>query len=323
MTSIAVLALEHCMLSGVVGPQEILTIANSLVEDEKEKAAFSSIRIVGLQKEIVNFSGISLPVQETIETVTPQLIFVPPVFSDLDDIINNVRLIEWIKEQHKAGSIIAACCAGTFLLAEAGILDGKAATTHWRLTEDFMHKYPTVDLRPDIMLIDGGTYITAGGAMAWQDLVLHVISRFISADIASQCAKLLVMDGTRHTQTPYFMFPKYRRQDVSDKAIDSILDWMQQHYQHAISIDDLAGQAKLGERTFLRRFKRATGTTPLQYLQQLRIEAARHLLEITTRNIEEISGMVGYKDSSAFRDVFKKKTGLTPTGYRDRFSRVE
>ena len=98
---------------------------------------------------------------------------------------------------------------------------------------------------------------------------------------------------------------------------------MQQHYQQAISIDGLAGQAGLGERTFLRRFKRTTGTTPLQYLQQLRIEAARHLLEVTTRNIEEISGMVGYKDSSAFRDVFKKKTGLTPTGYRDRFSRIE
>ena len=222
MTSIAVLALEHCMLSGVVGPQEILTIANSLSEEEKGAAPFSSIRIMGLYKEIVNFSGISLPVQETIGTVAPQLIFVPPVFSDLDGMINNVRLVEWIKEQHKAGSIIAACCAGTFLLAEAGILDGKAATTHWRLTEDFIHRYPAVDLRPDIMLIDGGTYITAGGAMAWQDLVLHVISRFISADIASQCAKLLVMDGTRHTQTPYFMFPKYSRQDVSDKTIDGV-----------------------------------------------------------------------------------------------------
>ncbi len=249
---------------------------------------------------------------------------IPPVFGDLDVLRSNVDLIKTIQNASRDGAIIATICAGSFLLAETGFLDGKVATTYWKLTREFMNKYPEVDLQSDQMLIDGGNYICAGGAMAWQDLALHIVARFMSKDVASQCAKVLVMDSTRHVQTPYFMFDQHLEfsSGFTDKNIVSAQKWMQKNYHQAVDLGKLAEIAEVGVRTFLRRFKRATGVTPLQYLQQLRIESARHLLEVSTKNIEEITGAVGYENTSSFRRLFKKETGLTPVEYRKKFSRL-
>lgn len=325
MQSVAMLALPGMLMTGVVGPLEIFAIANSLTQGGPKDAGFAPVRITGLSCQGErNFTGFTLPVDVDLEETEADIIVIPPLFGGVDELCSDTQLIQWIRHRHDSGSIIATSCAGSFLLAETGALDGRTATTHWHLVDDFRRRYPAVDLQPEMMLIDGGSYICAGGAMAWQDLSLHIISRFLGGEIASTCAKVLVMDSTRHVQTPYFMFDQRSETDGghSDTAVHEVQKWMQQNYQLEMSIPGLAEKVGLGVRTFLRRFKCFTGQTPNRYLQQLRIEAARHLLEVSTRNIEEITGMVGYTDSSAFRRLFKERTGVTPKEYRNRFQRA-
>lgn len=327
MTSIAILAVSHCMFSGVVGPLEVLTIANTLAADASEDGTlpFSNIELVAPSvDQVENFTGLPVSVSLTIENATPDIVIIPPVFANVEELTQNIALIRWLQERYRAGAVIAACCAGTFALAETGLVDELTVTTHWRLCADFIEKYPDVILEPELMLVDGGYYITAGGAMAWQDLALHIVSRFISPEIASQCSRLLVMDGTRHTQAPYFMFPQNQQgaDSQTDPAIDTVQQWLQKQYASAVSLETLAEMSGLGSRTLLRRFKRATGMTPIQYLQQVRIEAARHLLEVSSKNIDEICGAVGYEDACSFRKLFKRKTGMPPGEYRAKFSRI-
>ncbi len=323
MLSIALLVLPNCMLSGVIGPLEIFSIANGLAKDGTP--VFDRLELVGMSgEEVLSFTGIPMAVHGPIAQASPDIIIIPPILAELEKLIRKASLIRWLRERHDSGSIIATCCAGSFLLAETGLLDGKASTTHWQLIEQFREKYPKVDLQPQTMLIDGGHYICAGGAMAWQDLALHIVARFIGGEVASTCAKVLVMDGTRHVQTPYFMFDHRSQhgEGHTDSGIDVVEKWMQQNYHLPVKLPQLAEVANVGVRTFLRRFKRATGQTPLGYLQQLRIEAARHLLEVSAKNIEEITGLTGYADSSSFRRLFKEKTGLTPKEYRNKFQRL-
>ncbi len=321
MPSVAILALPHCLMSGVIGPLEIFAIANSL--NKRDVPVFHPVEVVGVTEETAtNFTGITLPVHRKMDEAEPDIIILPPVFVALEQLLANHHIIDWLRLRHKAGAVIATVCSGAFFLAEAGLVDDLTATTHWKLAEQFQERYPNVELQPEMMLIDGGQYICAGGVMAWQDLALHLVARFIDAEIASKCAKIMVMDGTRHVQTPYFMFDQHQADEHADVPIHTVQKWMQGNYAIHATLEELAQHAGMGVRTFLRRFKRATGQTPHNYLQQLRIEAARHLLEISTKNIEEITGLTGYTDSSSFRRLFKEKTGLTPKEYRARFNRL-
>ncbi|WP_235727654.1 GlxA family transcriptional regulator [Maridesulfovibrio frigidus] len=282
-------------------------------------------RLASIEGEpVTGFTGVSLAVDSPLAVVSADIVVIPPLFGDVDVLSGNVELINAIRNASRRGAIVATICAGSFLLAETGFLNGKVATTHWKLTREFKRKYPEVDLHSDQMLIDGGNYICAGGAMAWQDLALHIVARFVSKDVASQCAKVLVLDSTRHVQTPYFMFDQHLESSsgFADNNIATAQKWMQKNYHQGVDLEMLSVISEVGVRTFLRRFKRATGVTSVQYLQQLRIESARHLLEVSTKNIEEITGAVGYENSSSFRRLFKKKTGLTPVEYRKKFSRL-
>ncbi len=330
MPSITILTLNNCLLSGVIGPLEIFAIANTIAE-QNNFSTDGSVSLLGPLElaaidgnTVSGFTGVSLAVHKQISEVKADIVIIPPIFGELKSAREDRKLIEWLSKMSCEGTIIATVCAGSFLLAETGFLDGKIATTHWKLTREFENCYPKVDLHSDQMLIDGGNYICAGGAMAWQDLALHIVARFMNKEIASQCAKTLVMDSTRNVQTPYFMFDKHLKSGTGfiDRNIEVVQKWMQQNYNQSVGLIELAEIAEIGVRSLLRRFKRATGLTPVQYLQQLRIESARHLLEVSNMNIEEITERVGYENGSSFRRLFKKKTGLTPLEYRNKFSRI-
>lgn len=322
--NVAVLAYDNCLVSAVAGVLEIFSIANSLANDSAGEK-FNGLSILSPDGESVSgFVGIALQVAGSILYTRPDLLVIPPVFGDFELLLENEPLIKRIAELGEQGTILASACAGSFLMARAGLLDGKPATTHWKLAPDFSDRFKDVDLQPRRMLIDGGSYICAGGAMAWQDLALHIVARFMGRNISSACAKTLVMDSTRDVQTPYFMFGgKSVDEGFTDKNILRVQEWMQENYSRLVNITLLAEQSGLGERTFLRRFKLATGMTPNNYLQQLRIEAARHLLEVSSKGVDEITVLVGYDNPSSFRRLFKRMTGLSPREYRSRFSRVE
>jgi transcriptional regulator GlxA family with amidase domain len=203
-------------------------------------------------------------------------------------------------------------------LASAGLLDGRRATTHWNLTDRFKPLFPQVAVDEEQMVIDDGDVITTGGVMSWTQLGLRLIQRFASPAIATDVGRFLIVDAGGPPQSFYKSFvPRF---DHGDQAIVKVQHWLQRSFGKKIAVSAMAAQVHLGERTFLRRFCRATGFRPTTYLQQLRVESARGLLETTDLSIEQIVGRVGYDDSGSFRRLFERTTGLAPREYRRRFT---
>lgn len=231
---------------------------------------------------------------------------------------NHVR---WIAEQHAKGTVLCSICAGAFLLAETGLLNGRSATTHWIHAEKLQERFPEVRLSPDILVVDDGDIITAGGVMAWIDLGLRLIHRWISPSVMIAVARFFLVDAAGRQQRFYSTFAP--RLHHGDAAVLQTQHWLQLHFSENLTGLTMAAQANLGERTLLRRFRRATGLKPKEYVQHLRIGRARENLEFSSLSINEISWMVGYEDVGAFRRVFQKIMGLSPGEYRRRFGIAE
>ena len=213
---------------------------------------------------------------------------------------------------------MASICTGVFLLAETGLLDGKSATLHWGFTQMFRKKYPQVTLKQDQMFIDQGRLYCSAGVNAGMDLSLYLVEKFCGRQAAVASAKTMVLDLGREMQTPYscFLFSK----DHGDPSVIQAQKWIEQHYTQSIDYDRLAGKYRMSRRSLERRFKQATDVTPLGYLQQLRVETAKRLLEEGNQTFNEITYQVGYEDISFFRKVFIRLTGLRPKEYQQRFS---
>lgn len=223
----------------------------------------------------------------------------------------------WLADHHAEGTTLCSVCAGAFLLGEAGLLEGREATTHWAFADALAEKFPTIKLDVDRMVIDDGDIITAGGILAWTDLGLTLVERLLGPSVMLETARFLLIDPPGRAQRPYNHFVP--RLDHGDAAILRAQHWLQANGAKNQSIAQLAAVAKLEERTFLRRFRNATGLRPTEYAQQIRIAKAREALELSRRPIEQIAWEVGYGDPSAFRKLFQRITGLAPADYRRRF----
>ncbi len=224
----------------------------------------------------------------------------------------------WLSARHAEGCVLASSCGGSFLLGETGLLDGRQATTHWAFAEPFSMRFPAVKLDVARIVIDEGDIITAGGLMAWTDLGLRLIERVFGAAIAGDTARYFLIDAAGRQQAHFAGFmPKLMH---GDETILKVQHWLQAKGGNAVSVADMARHACLEERTFLRRFKTATGLKPTEYAQHLRIEKARELLQYTRRPVEQVAWSVGYEDPTAFRRVFHRFIGLSPGHYRRRFA---
>ncbi|MEO1331328.1 MAG: GlxA family transcriptional regulator [Pseudomonadota bacterium] len=223
----------------------------------------------------------------------------------------------WLAEQHQQGTRICSVCAGAFVLAESGLIDGRRVTTHWAFARQLSKKFPQVEVAADNMVLDGGDIITAGGILAWTDLGLTIVERLMGSSIMLATARFLLIDPPRHSQLPFSRFtPPF---DHGDEVVLRV-----QHYIHgqpaaAHTSPNLAAVAGLGERTFLRRFSKSTGIKPTEYIQNVRIAKALEALELTQQAVDQIAWDVGYADPASFRKTFQKLTGLTPSDYRQRF----
>jgi transcriptional regulator GlxA family with amidase domain len=224
----------------------------------------------------------------------------------------------WLLDRHAQGATLAATCGGTFILAATGLLSGRPATTHWLFAERFRERFPDVHMDPDKIVIEDGDIITAGGLMAWTDLGLRIVDRLLGPSVTIETGKFLLIDPAGREQRHYSNFSP--RLMHGDEAILKVQHWLQERAGRPASVADMAGHAKLEERTFLRRFKTATGMKPIEYVQHLRIGKARELLEFTRRTVDQIAWSVGYEDAAAFRRVFHRILGLSPGEYRSRFS---
>jgi len=218
---------------------------------------------------------------------------------------------------HASGTVLASVCIGVFFIAASGLLDGRPACTHWNYVHALAQRYPKVRVEAQQPLLDDGDIVTSAGLMAWTDLGLRLLERFQGATVARETARYLAVDPVA-TPLPGAVFNP--RLDHGDEAVLKVQHWLQGDRGQDAGLAAMAACAGLEERTFLRRFRAATGLRPTEYCQQVRVGRACRLLEFTRRNVEQIAWGVGYQDASAFRKVFQRITGLTPSDYRRRFA---
>ena len=248
----------------------------------------------------------------------PNIIILPPSLEDPSLIIFPLPYISWLKKQYKNGAILASICAGAFLLGETGLIKNQTVTLHWQHKELFEKRFPSTKLDVDQLIIDNGNIITAGGVMAWVDLGLQLVERYLGRNVMIKTAQLLLVDPSGRQQSYYRAFsPQFNH---GDEAILKVQSWLKETNIQHIALKDLANFICMEERTFLRRFKKATGMTSTEYCQRLRVDKACEKLQYTRASIDLIAWEVGYNDTSAFRKVFNRIIGLTPSEYRQRFN---
>jgi len=306
----------------IVGAYQIFSEANNYFV-RKQKNAIFKIELVGATKnDFLDNNLLSIKHQLTIsEMDKTNLIIIPAslIRSYETASINNRMLIDWIAKQYKLGAEIASMCAGSFMLASSGILSGKTCSTHWSLSESFRKLYPDVNLQTDQLITDQNGIYTNGGAYSFLNLLLYLVEKFYDRQAAIHCAKYFQIDLDRNLQAEFSIFSGHKKHD--DDAILTAQKYLEDNYQDKISVEKLASQLNISRRNFDRRFIKATSFTPLDYLQRVKIEAAKKMFETTRKTVNEIMFEVGYNDAKAFRDVFSRITGLSPLNYKSKYNK--
>ena len=244
-------------------------------------------------------------------------VLVPPSIAEFTEDQAPPALLQWLRLQHAGGTVLGGVCIGSIMLARSGLLDGRSATTHWSSAKSFAACYPAVRLEADKPIVDDGDLITSAGLMAWSELGLRLVDRLMGPSIAADTARFLVIEHSASASQCGSNFAPILRH--GDGAVLKVQHWLQASGAVDVSVAAMAQEANLEERTFLRRFRNATGLKPTEYCQHLRVGKARQMLEFTNGTIDHIAWTVGYQDPSAFRAIFKKITGLSPSDYRNRF----
>lgn len=324
MKKVTILGVYNTMATTIFGPMDILNQAGRLWNrvSQAPQTPFFDVTIASADGQpIRSVNNILIQPHCSIEQVQQTDLIIISSATYIDKILEmHPELVAWIRRQYEQGAHVASICTGVFLLAETGLLDGKSATLHWGFTEEFRERYPGIKLRQDQMYIDHGRLYCSAGVSAGMDLSLYLVEKFCGRKAAVESAKTMVLDMGRKMQTPYESF--FAPKDHGDSLIVKAQEWIEQHHTQTIDYEKLAGKFRMSRRSLERRFKQAAGMTPLGYLQKLRVENAKQLLEEGTRNFNEITYQVGYEDIAFFRKIFTRLTGLRPKEYQQRFTRI-
>ena len=324
MINVTVLAMQTTMAFSVITPIDIFSHAG-VMWNYFHGAAIDphfQVNVVTTDgKPIKCLRGARIVPDGSIHDVgKSDLVVVSSIMNVEKTMLSQYEVVDWLKARYREGAHIATICSGAFLLAETGLLDGKTATTHWAFAEEFQKRYPQIKLKPERLITDEGSLFCSGGYSAGLDLSLYLVEKYCGYEVALQSSKSLIADRSRTSQAPYAV-TRYRK-DHGDDPILTVQTYIETHFDKSFTYDDLARQGGLSRRTLVRRFKAATGETPLAYQQHLRVETAKRLLENGAHSFDEITDRVGYADSSTFRRIFAKHTGLVPTKYRRQFRRI-
>lgn len=306
----------------IVGAYQVFVEANHYCLKKGEKARFD-IALVGATKgDTLENKLIAIKRDHSINDIAQSdLIIIPAslIRSYETATKNNKQLINWLTKQYKQGAEIASMCTGSFMLAATGLLSGKTCSTHWALSENFKTLFPEVKLQTDQLITDENGIYTNGGAYSFLQLLLYLVEKFYDRATAIHCAKYFQIDLDRSMQAEFSIFNGHKKH--SDDSILMAQNYIEANYQNKISIEKLSSELRIGRRNFDRRFIKATGITPLDYLQRVKIEAAKKLFESTRKTVNEIMYEVGYNDTKAFREVFMRVTGLTPMHYKSKYNK--
>lgn len=322
MKKVSILVPESSVMQAIADPQYLFTAVNQFLLTSG-KAPLFEVELVGAKKEVkLNNGSYSIHTDRRLKDVkTTDLVFIPALFGDMKTAIaKNKNLIPWIKEQHEKGAEVASLCVGAFLLGATGLLNGKKCSTHWGFQNEFREMYPEVDVVDGSIVTEEKRIYSSGGANSYWNLLLHLVEKYTNRQTAILASKYFAIDIDRDNQSAFAMFKGQKNH--GDAAILKAQEFIEKNIHERITIDDLAKKVAVGRRSFERRFKQATNNSVLEYVQRIKIEAAKRQFESSRKNINEVMYDVGYSDTKAFRDLFKKITGLTPIEYRNKYNKM-
>ncbi len=321
MKHISILVPQGAILGSIEGPRQVFTEANKFLKSIG-KPAFCTVQLVGLSKEVAVAGGIYTVYTDVLakDIAKTDLIIIPALDGDMAKIIeNNQDFVSWIIKQYKGGAEVASLCVGAFLLASTGLITGKKCATHWIAANDFRKMFPDVHLVEDKVITDENGIYSSGGAFSYLNLILYIIEKYAGRDVAVFMSKAFQIDIERRSQSPFVIFQGQKGHE--DDAIKKAQEFIENNVGNKITVDQLASTFAIGRRNLERRFKKATSNTVVEYIQRVKIEAAKMSLESARENVNEVMYNVGYNDPKAFRVTFKKITGLSPVQYRNKYNR--
>lgn len=322
MKKVAILVPDHAAIHVIAISRFMFETVNQfLIGSGKDK--LFDVKLVGQRKQMKLIDGPfmvdpDLLMKDVSET---DLIIIPPLSGSIREGISaNKNTINWIIAQHQKGSEVASLCVGAFLLAATGLVDGKKCSTHWGFTEEFRNMFPSVILQDGKIVTDEDGIYSSGGANSCWNLLLYLIEKYTDRETAILTSKFFAIDIDRTSQSSFAMFKGQKGHN--DDAIRTVQEYIEQNIEEKLTVEELAEKVSMGRRSFERRFKLATNNSVLEYIQRVKIEAAKRSIESSRKNINEVMFDVGYTDTKAFRTTFKKITGLSPVEYKNKYNKI-
>jgi transcriptional regulator GlxA family with amidase domain len=320
MKHVSILITNDAVLASIADPRIIFTGVNDFLAAAGKPPLFK-VQLVGLAKEVKLHGGLFTVHTDAVigEVDKTDLIIIPAFGGNMQTAIKrNEEFIPWITSQHYKGAEVASLCVGAFLLAATGLLNGKECSSHWLFANQFREMFPKVTLVDDRIVTEQQGLYSSGGATSYWNLLLYLVEKYAGRDMAIMAAKMFALEIDRKSQSPFIMFNGQKTHE--DEPIKKAQEFIEANIADKISVEDLAFKFAIGKRHFERRFKKATNNSPMEYIQRVKIEAAKKHLESSRKNINEVMYDVGYSDTKAFRTVFRKVTGLSPAEYRNKYS---
>ncbi|TMI75146.1 MAG: helix-turn-helix domain-containing protein [Bacteroidetes bacterium] len=308
-------------LSSIVGAYKIFTRANAYYKETGKREVFK-IELAGISKQVEFYGGlfITKPHTHISDICKTDLVIIPSLNHNYIKAVRvNQELIDWIGDQYRKGSEIASICTGAYLLASTGLLDGKSCSTHWSAADQLRSMFPKVNLQTDQLITDENGIYTNGGAYSFLNLILYLVEKYYDRQTAIFCSKVFQIEMDRHSQSSFIVFKGQKTH--GDELVKKAQVFIESNLDEKISVEHLASKFAIGRRNFDRRFIKATGNTPVEYSQRVKIEAAKKAFETSRKTINEVMYEVGYSDVKAFREVFRKITGMSPLLYRNKYNK--
>lgn len=309
-------------LTCIVGAYHVFTEANKYYKEQNKKQVFQ-IELAGVAKHSGFLNGLmTVMPQAAITSIRKtDLIIIPAIVANFKTIeAGNATLVDWITAQYKKGAEVASLCTGAYILASTGLLDKKSCSIHWNAAVNFKNLFPKVNLKAEKLITDEQGIYTNGGGYSFLNLLIYLVEKYYNRQTAIYCSKIFQIDIDRQTQSDFVIFKGQKTH--GDEVIIEAQEYLEKKFSEKISVDQLSKKLTVSRRNFDRRFIKATGNTPAEYLQRVKIEAAKKELETSRKTINEVMYEVGYADIKAFRDVFRKITGMSPVEYKSKYNKL-
>lgn len=321
MKHISILVPESAVLAAVDDPRHMFSMVNNFLKEAGREPLFK-VEMVGMSREVKLHDGrFTVHIDKVLDEVKKtDLVFIPALSGKIEFALEkNTAMIPWIIEQYNGGAEVASLCVGAFMLASTGLLNGRKCSTHWRAATAFRNMFPEVTLVDDRIITEEERLYTSGGAHSYWNLLLYLVEKYTDRATAILAAKVFAVEIDRTSQSPFMMFNAQVRHD--DEPVKRVQEFIEKNYDEKITVAQLAAMVSIGRRNFERRFKKATSNTVVEYMQRVKIEAAKKNFETSRKNVNEVMYDVGYSDIKAFRTIFRKVTGLSPLEYRNKYNK--